>query len=87
MSRDIEDDRPRGRWWIRIPRKGASWLFQFLVVVGALLTLFIAVTPQGKAGFHTVCSSRRCLTAVNPGLVLQGNHTHEVRYQSSDVPP
>ena len=37
----------------RILRKGASWLFQFLVVAGALLTLFIAVTPQGRAGFHT----------------------------------
>ena len=38
---------------IRVVRKGASWLFQALVVLGALLTLFIAVTPQGKAGFHT----------------------------------
>ena len=37
----------------RILRRAASWLFQLLVVGGALLTLFIALTPQGRAGFHT----------------------------------
>ena len=39
---------------MRILRKGLSWVFQALVVLGALLTLFIALTPQGRAGFHTV---------------------------------
>ena len=38
---------------IRRLRKASSWLFQALVVFGALLTLFIAITPQGRAGFHT----------------------------------
>ena len=37
----------------RILRKAASWLFQLLVVGGALLTLFIALAPQGRTGFHT----------------------------------
>ena len=37
----------------RILRRAGSWLFQLLVVGGALLTLFIALTPQGRAGFHT----------------------------------
>ncbi len=86
MSRDIEDDRPRGRWWIRIPRKGASWLFQFLVVVGALLTLFIAVTPQGKAGFHTVMFVSQVLELPVKPQAWFSKETirHEVHYQSSD---
>ena len=86
MSRDIEDDRPRGRWWIRIPRKGASWLFQFLVVVGALLTLFIAVTPQGKAGFHTVMFVSQVLDLPVKPQTWFSKETirHEVHYQSSD---
>ncbi len=86
MSRDIEDDRPRGRWWIRIPRKGASWLFQFLVVVGALLTLFIAVTPQGKAGFHTVMFVSQVLDLPVKPQAWFSKETirHEVHYQSSD---
>ena len=28
------------------------WVFLALVVIGSLLTLFIAATPQGKAGFR-----------------------------------
>ena len=42
-----------GGRWKRVLRKGASWVFQALVVFGALFTLFIALTPQGRAGFHT----------------------------------
>ena len=38
----------------RVLRKGASWIFQALVVIVALFVLFIAVTPQGKTGFNTV---------------------------------
>ena len=38
---------------MRLVRKGLSWLLQALVLLAALLTLFIALTPQGRAGFHT----------------------------------
>ena len=38
---------------MRLVRKGLSWLFQAVVLLAALLTLFIALTPQGRAGFHT----------------------------------
>ena len=37
----------------RILGQGAFFLFRFAVVGAALLTLFIAFTPQGRAGFHT----------------------------------
>jgi len=86
VSRNLENDMPRGRWWIRIPRRGASWLFQFLVVVGALLTLFIAVTPQGKAGFHTVMFVSQVLDLpVKPQAWFSDETVrHEVHYQSSD---
>jgi hypothetical protein len=39
---------------IRVVRKAGSWVFQALVVLVSLFVLFIAVTPQGRAGFHTV---------------------------------
>ena len=86
MSRNLGDGRPRSRWWVRVPRKGASWLFQFLVVVGALLTLFIAVTPQGKAGFHTVMFVSQVLELpVKPQAWFSSETVrHEVHYQSSD---
>ena len=71
---------------LRIMRKGASWLFQFLVVVGALLTLFIALTPQGKAGFHTVLFVTQVLDlGIKPQTWFTGEPLrHEVHYQSSD---
>ncbi len=61
-------------------------MFQFLVVLGALLTLFIAVTPQGKAGFHTILFVTQVLDI---GIKPQEWFTdeplrHEVHYQSSD---
>ena len=70
----------------RVLRKGASWLFQFLVVVGALLTLFIAVTPQGKAGFHTVLFVTQVLDiGVKPQAWFTDEPVrHEVHYQSSE---
>ena len=63
----------------RILRKAASWLFQLLVVGGALLTLFIALTPQGRAGFHTALFLAQVLDApVKP----QGWFTAEpLRYE------
>lgn len=69
-----------------ILRKGASWLFQFLVVLGALLTLFIAVTPQGKAGFHTILFVTEVLDlGVKPQAWFTGEQLrHEVHYQSAE---
>ncbi len=86
MSQNVEDSGSRSRWWIRIPRKGTSWLFQFLVVVGALLTLFIAVAPQGKAGFHTVMFVSQVLDLPVKPQAWFSKETirHEVHYQSSD---
>lgn len=86
MSQNLEDSSSRSGWWIRIPRKGASWLFQFLVVVGALLTLFIAVAPQGKAGFHTVMFVSQVLDLPVKPQAWFSKETirHEVHYQSSD---
>ena len=86
MSQNLEGTGPGSRLWIRIPRKGASWLFQFLVVVGALLTLFIAVTPQGKTGFHTILFVSQVLDLpVKPQAWLSPETLrHEVHYQSFD---
>ena len=71
---------------LRILRKGASWVFQFLVVLGALLTLFIAVTPQGKAGFHTILFVTQVLDiGVKPQAWFTDEPLrHEAHYQSSD---
>ena len=86
MSQIPETARPVQTRWIRIPGKGASWLFQFLVVTGALLTLFIAVTPQGKAGFHTILFVSQVLDLPQkPQPWFTGEPLrHEVHYQSSD---
>lgn len=56
------------------------------MVVGALLTLFIALTPQGKAGFHTALFVTQVLEL---GFKPQTWFTdeplrHEVHYQSAD---
>ena len=71
---------------LRVLRKGSSWLFQLLVVLGALLTLFIAVTPQGKAGFHTILFVSQVLDiGVKPQEWFTDEPLrHEVHYQSSD---
>ena len=75
----------RGRWK-RALRKGASWLFQALVVFGALLTLFIALTPQGRAGFHTALFVTQVLDIpFKPQPWFTGEPLrHEVHYQSAD---
>ncbi len=71
---------------IRVFCKGVSWLFQFLVVLGALLTLFIAVTPQGRAGFHTALFVTQVLELpFKPQAWFTDEPLrHEVHYQSSD---
>ncbi len=71
---------------IRIIRKGASWLFQALVVVGALLTLFIALTPQGRTGFHTALFVSQVLELpIKPQTWFTDEPLrHEAHYPSSD---
>ena len=71
---------------LRVLRKGASWLFQFLVVLGALLTLFIALTPQGRAGFHTALFVTQVLELpFKPQAWFTDEPLrHEAHYQSSD---
>ena len=71
---------------IRVVRKGASWLFQALVVFGALLTLFIALSPQGRAGFHTGLFVTQVLDlSFKPQAWFTGEPLrHEVHYPSSD---
>ena len=71
---------------LRILRKGVSWLFQFLVVLGALLTLFIALTPQGRAGFHTALFVTQVLELpFKPQAWFTDEPLrHEAHYQSSD---
>ena len=67
-------------------RKSGSWLFQALVVIVALLVLFIAVTPQGKAGFQTVLFVTQVLDLpIKPQTWFTGEPLrHEVHYPSSD---
>ena len=69
-----------------ILRKGGSWLFQALVVLAALLTLFIALTPQGRAGFHTAIFVTQVLDIpVKPQSWFTAEPVrHEVHYQSSE---
>ena len=71
---------------LRILRKGGSWLFQALVVFGALLTLFIAVTPQGRAGIHTALFVTQVLDLpFKPQTWFTDEPIrHEAHYQSSD---
>ena len=71
---------------MRLLRKGLSWLFQALVLLGALLTLFIALTPQGRAGFHTGLFVLQVLDLpVKPQTWFTAEPLrHEAHYPSSD---
>ena len=73
-------------WAGRVARKGTSWVFQALVVIVALLVLFIAVTPQGEAGFQTVLFVTQVLDLpVKPQTwFTEEPLRHEVHYPSSD---
>ena len=57
-----------------------------MVVLGALLTLFIAITPQGKAGFHTALFVTQVLDLpFKPqGWFTDEPLRQEVHYPSSD---
>ena len=56
------------------------------MVAGALLTLFIALTPQGRAGFHTALFVTQVLDiGVKPQTWFTDEPLrHEVHYQSAD---
>ena len=71
---------------IRVVRKASSWLFQAVVVIVSLLVLFIAVTPQGKAGFHTLLFVTQVLDlpAKPQTWFTDEPLRHEVHYPSSD---
>ena len=64
---------------------GASWLFQLLVVSGALLALFVALTPQGRASFHAVLFVSQVLELpVRPQAWFTDEpFRHEAHYPSS----
>lgn len=69
----------------RAIRKLSWWSFQFLVVSSALLTLFIAVTPQGRTGLSTVFFVLEILDApVTPRQWFPPDPVRQrVAYQSS----
>ena len=70
----------------RILGKGAVFLFRFAVVAVALLTLFIAFTPQGRAGFDTALFVAQVLELpVKPQSWFTDEPLRqEVHYQSAD---
>ena len=70
----------------RILGKGEFFLFRLALVAVALLTLFIAFTPQGRAGFHTVLFVSQVLEMpVKPQSWFADEPLHqEVHYQSAD---
>ena len=70
----------------RILGKGAFFLFRLALVAVALLTLFIAFTPQGRAGFHTALFVSQVLEMpVKPESWFADEPLHqEVHYQSAD---
>ncbi len=69
-----------------VVRKGASWLLQGIVVVVALFVLFVAVIPQGKAGFNTVLFVTQVLDlSIKPQTWFTDDPLrHEVHYPSYD---
>ena len=70
----------------RILRKAASWLFQLLVVSGALFTPVHSTHPTGRAGFHTALFLTQVLDApVKPQGWFTGEPLrHEVIYPSPE---
>ena len=63
-----------------------SWLLRLLVVAVSLLTLFIALTPQGRSGFHTVLFVLQTLqTPIKPQSRFTDDSLRwEVHYQTAD---
>ena len=67
-------------------RKAMYRLLRFLVVVVAVMTLFIIITPQGRAGFHTALFVTQTLEVpIKPQSWFTDEPLrHEVHYQSAD---
>ena len=63
-----------------------SWLLRSLVAAVSLLTLFIVLTPQGRAGFHTVLFVLQTLEIpIKPQSWFTGDSLRqEVHYQTGD---
>ena len=53
MSIDLTTTPPGSGRLKRILREGMRWLLRFSAVAVLLVTLFVVLTPQGRAGFHT----------------------------------
>ena len=66
--------------------RGMTWLLRLLVVTAILLTLVIVLTPQGKAGFHTVLFVLETLESpIKPQLWFTGDPLRqEVHYQTAN---
>ena len=63
-----------------------SWLFRCLVVVVLLVTLFVVLTPQGRAGFHTALFVLQVLDMpIKPQAWFADEPMrHEVHYETPD---
>ena len=63
-----------------------TWLLRLLVVTAILLTLVIVLTPQGKAGFHTVLFVLETLESpIKPQSWFTGDSLRqEVHYQTAN---
>ena len=66
--------------------RGMTWLLRLLVVTAILLTLVIVLTPQGKAGFHTVLFVLETLESpIKPQSWFTGDSLRqEVHYQTAN---
>ena len=67
-------------------RKAMYRLLRFLVVVVAVMTLFIIITPQGRAGFHTILFVTQTLEVpIKPQSWLTDDSLRqEVHYRTPD---
>ena len=65
--------------------RGVTWLLRLMVVTALLLMLFIVLTPQGRAGFHTfLLVSETLESPIRPQTWFTGDSLRqEVHYQTS----
>ena len=86
MCGDLKKPSPCSRRFKPMLRRGTSWLLRFLVVTVSLLTLFIVLTPQGRAGFHTALFVLQTLeTPIKPqSWFTDDSLRQEVSYQTAD---
>ena len=67
-------------------RIGISWVLRSAILAVSLLVLFILVTPQGRAGFHTLLFVLQTLEMpIKPQSWFTGDSLrHEVHYPTAD---